>query len=231
MNCTEFEDLMLEAADERRELSGDLRTHLAECDHCRDWWRSQRLLADAIAEWRQSVPQVEFAERVAQAALRESPLSVTDKPIRSRRARQHAGVVAVAVVVMLLAVVLTSRLPVSDHDRAIDADQTVSTETATLPNAELADAAAATSDAGPATTGEDASWWSMARDAVEPPRVVALLVPSAASDADESIETLLPSLPETRLDEWRESVAPIGSRIGSAFGFLRTALPDGAPAG
>lgn len=231
MNCTEFEDLMLEAADERRGLSDSLQSHLAECDHCRDWWRSQRLLDDAIVEWRRSVPQIEVAERVTQAALRESPFLVPVKPIRGRRASQHAGVVAVAVAVMLLAVVLTSRLPVNDHRMATTADRTVSTETATLPRAESTESAAATSDTGLTTTGDETSWWSMARDAVEPPRVVALLIPSAASDADESIETLLPSLPETRLEEWRESVTPIGNRIGSAFGFLRSALPDGAPAG
>lgn len=65
MNCAEFE-FELQTQLDRRSLSLEKHVdeHLQTCDLCRETWNRNRLLIDAISDWREQVPDADLVDAV-----------------------------------------------------------------------------------------------------------------------------------------------------------------------
>jgi hypothetical protein len=102
MNCTEFEDGLHDLLDAPRRpqaaraglsLPAEMSTHVRSCEACRHLADRFQLLAEAIADWREQIPEVDLTEAVLAARRVPSP-EVRTLPAggtSARRSRSRAA--------------------------------------------------------------------------------------------------------------------------------------------
>jgi hypothetical protein len=251
MNCTEFEERLMQAVEDRQSLepfeeeSGpgsllwqELRARANACEHCRKLWNEFALLDRVLPVWKSQLPPVDLADRVMArwreeqtAANPSSAVANTNGQKRTTWRFPFSMILAVAVAV--LAAIPFVFPPPSDPDLpktgTISHLEPVSADgTLPVPEAHVAAEPSAVTDWQALAQDAGSAYWALASDAADSFASVTDFVPPRKA----AIETEKPQQPEPSTG-WVEGIGsglkPIGQDVKKSMGFLFEALPSEPP--
>lgn len=217
MNCTEFQQRLEAAVDERRmSASTEFNEHAAVCLSCREQWDEYLLLEAAIASWRNKRLDVDLTERVLAdfRAERQAP-SVSREPVASVTLERVSDspssmkwwpmlIPAVAALALAVAVLLNRSSRYEEQVARNDAPPKVQTE-------EFADLSEIVDDA-------KSAWLGLARTTADRTKGLRVFIPSLSSSSTD--DGASPPMDSDMLEDMNNGLTPVPNEFRRAFEFL-----------
>jgi len=233
MNCTEFEDVLQCAVEERsEERLRELRDHAASCKHCRPVWRDFLVLRQSIPLWKARRPEVDLVD----AVMARRP---EVRPARSRSTSigwwVSAAVATAAACVLALAVWPSAPGNAPQPDlQLVDTDEPGPQSeplTAPVPDEQLPDEQRDQGEVASLVRDATDPYLELAEGVADAVRDTRKFLPTAETLADnETSPEEVPPGPASWINDWSQDLEPIGRDVANAMNFLLDAVPaDPAP--
>ncbi len=218
MNCTDFQQQLDAAVDQRELVESDaLREHAASCLQCRTAWDDFLLLEAAIADWRGQSLAVDLTERVLTGWRSERRETLPSKSTEGisvtvvRVSEQSTGMKWWPMLVPIVAALSLAVMVLINRERGSELVAVKSEQPPVIAKSEeFADLSDLVEDA-------KSAWLGLARTTAARTQGLSVFIPSLKSSGDEAVPMPMDG---NVLDDMNGGLKPVPDEFRKAFEFL-----------